>query len=371
MTLPLDQQLPAETARTRHPRICLAASGGGHLRQLLELQPAWSARDHFFITENTALGRSLKGRVHFVPHVALGQGKLGHPLRMMAAAVHNLLRSSTIILQERPNVVISTGAGSTFFSILWARALGARVIIIESLARFRGLSAFSRVAGRLAHHRIVQAPGLIKFWPNAEVFDPLRILEEPVPVKSHLLVATVGATLPFPRLVDAVASLKRRGAIAEDVIIQRGVGSAAPQGVPSFETASYDEMLEIMRRARIVVCHGGTGALITALNEGCHVIAMPRRFADGEHYDDHQSEITEAFAARGLIQVAHSEGELHAALEGLSGRQPIVATSDYSDLGNHIRSLIDALAEHRWPSTSLVPTVGRSLKPADRPRPVR
>jgi len=327
-------------ATGRRFRICLAASGGGHLRQLLELAPVCSSFDYFFVTEDTAFGRGLKGRAHFVPHFALGQGRLGHPFRMIAAATRNFIRSAGIILKERPHLVISTGAGSVFFTVLFARIAGARVVIIESFARFDGLSAFGRAAGRLAHHKIVQSPTLTAYWPDAEVFDPLRILDAAIPPKAPLLFATVGATLPFQRLVDAVTALKARGAIEEDVIIQRGVGAAAPPGVTSFEAAPLEDMLEIMRRARIVVCHGGTGSLITALREGCHVIAMPRSFAAGEHYDDHQSEITEAFAARGLLQVARSEDELLAALQALGKRAPVVATSDYSDLNDRLAVLI-------------------------------
>jgi hypothetical protein len=45
----------------RSLKICLAASGGGHVRQLLDLSKAWAAYDHFHITEETALGRSIAG----------------------------------------------------------------------------------------------------------------------------------------------------------------------------------------------------------------------------------------------------------------------------------------------------------------------
>jgi len=124
------------------------------------------------------------------------------------------------------------------------------------------------------------------------------------------------------------------------VVVQRGVDAPAPPGVDSYETAPFEDMIAILRRARIVVCHGGTGSLITALREGCHVIAMPRRFADGEHYDDHQEEITAAFRERGFIQVANSQDELLAALGALEGRAPVVATSDYSGLIDHLNSLI-------------------------------
>src|SRR3546814_21031373 len=65
-------------------KICLAGSGGGHVRQLLDLEPAWRGHDAFFVTEDTALGESLAEhyRCLFVPHVAMGQARLGAPFRM-------------------------------------------------------------------------------------------------------------------------------------------------------------------------------------------------------------------------------------------------------------------------------------------------
>lgn len=326
-------------------RICLAGSGGGHVRQLLDLEPVWSGFDHFFVTEQTALGRSLPGRVWFVPHFALGQGRLGKPLRMVLAAIANLFRSARIILTERPDLVITTGAGSVFFAVAWARLTGAHVIVIESFARFRGLSAFARASGSLAHERIVQSADLLQAWPDAKLFDPLRILDGSPPPKDPLLFATVGATLPFPRLVDSVAALKARGEISDDVVIQRGEGAPPPGGATSFETASFGEMLGLMKRARIVICHGGTGSLVTALREGCHVIAMPRSFEAGEHYDSHQVEITDAFELRGLIQVANSEADLSRALKNIENRRPVVATVDHSPLIDHLHLKISNLNE--------------------------
>ena len=70
-----DQGAPAR----RKLRVCLAASGGGHVRQLLDLEPAWSRHDYFFVSEDTALSRSIadKHPMRYVPHVALGQARLG------------------------------------------------------------------------------------------------------------------------------------------------------------------------------------------------------------------------------------------------------------------------------------------------------
>jgi UDP-N-acetylglucosamine--N-acetylmuramyl-(pentapeptide) pyrophosphoryl-undecaprenol N-acetylglucosamine transferase len=323
-------------------RICLAASGGGHVRQLLDLEPAWGEHDAFFITEDTALGRSLaaKRRTYFIAHVALGQARLGSPIRMAAAAVRNLRRSACAIFRERPDVVLTTGAGAAFFTVLLGRLTGAKVILVESFARFDRPSMFARIAAPLAHHKIVQSKALAGVWPDAKVFDPLRVLDTPRKPKQPLLFATVGATLAFDRLVDSVAELKKSGQIPERVVMQTGVGGLRPDGVESHETLPFEEMQDILREADIVVCHGGTGSLITALREGCRVVAMPRLFERGEHYDDHQAEITAAFAQRGLIAVANSPEELADALELVRNRPPMIATTEPTALISYLRTLL-------------------------------
>jgi UDP-N-acetylglucosamine transferase subunit ALG13 len=310
------------------------------------LESVWSAHDSFFVTEDTALGHSVaeKHRTHFVTHVAVGQAKLGAPGKMLVGAVRNLFQSARAILKERPDVVISTGAGAVFFAVLWARLLGAKVVVIDSFARFDRPSLFARIAGPIAHRKVVQSKALSHFWPDAKVFDPLRMLDKERPAKQPLLFATVGATLPFDRLVNSVAALKAQGLIRERVIAQVGIGGAAPEGLEVVETLPFEEMQRLLRDADLVVCHGGTGSLITALREGCRTVAMPRLFELGEHYDDHQAEITEAFANRGLIGVAKSEEELAEALLKVREREPVLATTDPSELKLYLESLLQEWA---------------------------
>ncbi|WP_397417117.1 beta-1,4-glucuronosyltransferase WelK [Phenylobacterium sp.] len=331
-------------------KLCLAASGGGHVRQLLDLEPVWSRHDRFFITEETALGESLAKdhRTFFLPHFAWGQAKLGAPLRMLRGAIQSFFASLRIMRRERPDVVISTGAGAVIFPVLLGRLMGAHVVVIESFARFDHPSLFGRLAAPLAHDLIIQSEKLRGAYPRAQVFDPLRTPEGDPPAKSSLLFATVGATLPFDRLANSVGKLKAEGVIAEDVLLQTGVGGARPDGVEVRETIDFSEVQSLLERASIVVCHGGTGSLITALRQGCHVIAMPRLAALGEHYDDHQSEITEAFAARGLIQVAKTEDELRVALAALPGRPRLRATTDPQALVAFLNERLGGLRPRRF-----------------------
>ncbi|HVZ27846.1 MAG TPA: glycosyltransferase [Rhizomicrobium sp.] len=331
---------------TRGLRLCLAASGGGHVRQLLDLESVWSRYDYFFVSEDSALARSLAAThpMHFVSHFAYGQAKLFGPLRMLAAGIRNFLESARIMLRERPDIIISTGAGSMFFSVLWARLFGAKFVLIESFARFDKPSLFGRMASPLAQYKIVQSKALAPRYPDAMVCDPLEILGDRGQEKKPLLFVTVGATLPFDRMVETVARLKANGEIPEDVVIQTGIGGIKPEGLVTFETLPFERMLAYLRDADIVVCHGGTGSLITALREGCRTIVMPRLFEKGEHYDDHQSEITNAFAVRGLVVPANTAEELAAALRTVRARAPLSATTNPAKLAGHLG---DILSRHR------------------------
>ena len=162
-------------------------------------------------------------------------------------------------------------------------------------------------------------------------------------VKESLLFATVGATLPFDRLVQSVGRLKDEGAIPESVIVQTGIGGAVPAGMEVVETLGFDQVREILERCSIVVCHGGTGSLITALRAGCHVIALPRLPELHEHYDNHQSEITEAFAKRGLIQVAKTEDALREALAKCRELPRVFATTDQTEMIAYLECLLQPI----------------------------
>ena len=339
----------ARSMQETAPKICLAGSGGGHVRQLLDLEPVWRSLDTFFITEDTALGKSLAEhhRCAFVAHVAMGQARLGAPFQMLWNGFRNFWQSAAIVLKERPKVMITTGAGAMFFATLWARLLGAQIVLIDSFARFERPSLFARIAAPLAHHRIVQSKALAGYWPRTHIFDPLKLLDGDRPKKQPLLFATVGATLPFDRLVQTVTALKASGHIPERVVLQVGKGAKKPfpvEGVEIVETLSFGQVQKLLHDADIVVCHGGTGSLITALRAGCRVISMPRLFQRGEHYDDHQAEITEAFVARGLIWSANSLEELKTALADARSATPRMATTDPAELIAYLNGLLEPLA---------------------------
>ena len=342
-----DFELGGNSMQPRRLRVCLAASGGGHIRQLLDLEKVWRRHDYFFVSEDTALSRSLIHRfpVHFLCHFALGQVRRDGLSRAILAGLRNFWESARIMFRYRPDIIISTGAGTVFFLILWAKLLGAKFILIESFARFNTPSVFARMSAPIADKIIVQSAALVKAFPQAAVFDPLEILDTPRPAKKSLLFATVGVTLPFDRMIEMVANLKARGEISEDVVFQTGIGGLTPAGAESYETLPLDRITSFLQEADIVVCHGGTGSVITALREGCRTIVVPRIFEKGEHYDNHQSEITNAFAARGLVIPANSPEELASALQSARLMQPVSATTNPTGLIDHLGEILSQYAD--------------------------
>lgn len=322
-------------------RICLAGSSGGHFRQLLDLKRFWEEHDAHFVTEPTALARNLSAsqRVHQVPHYAFGQIRTRSPWAVAGAAFRNIKASWRAVATERPQLVISTGAGSTFFTVLFAKLRGAKFIFIESFARFESPSLFGRLARPFADVTFVQSERLRRVWPDAEVYDPLVTLGPASDAKEDLCIVTVGTILPFDRLVNGVAALGPGSGRPSRIVAQVGEGGVRPKQFECGETIEFDEMTALLERANVVFCHGGTGSLITALRSGCRIVAMPRRADRGEHYDDHQREIVSAFAARGLIEAAEEASDLEGALARALAKRPERATTDYAALIERLRAV--------------------------------
>lgn len=315
-------------------RVLMAASGGGHLRQVMDLEAFWSCHDTVIATEDTALARSLaeKHPCLFFAHFAFGQRHTDGWRALAVAAARNLRDSWRIVRQTKPDVIVSTGAGSAFFSVLFGKLRGANIVVVDSFARFDAPSLFARLAHRLADHFVVQSAALVDVWKGAILADPFRVLDGPRPEKTATAVVTVGTVMPFDRLVEGVARLKNAGLLPEDVWAQVGEGGLEPDGFACVPGAPFADMQARLARAELLFTHGGTGSLITGLQAGCRIVAMPRDPARNEHYDHHQFEIVEAFARRGLIQMATTADELPAAVARARKMEVTRATTDYSEL---------------------------------------
>lgn len=147
-------------------RICLAASAGGHTSQLLKLVESWNGHDTFYVTTTEVMREKLKtfGTVYVV-----GECNRQHPLRVIRV----LRRCIKILLKERPDVVISTGAAAGCMLCLVGKMLGAKVVWIDSITNVERISLSGRMVRHVADLFLVQWPELVNQYKNIEFVGSL------------------------------------------------------------------------------------------------------------------------------------------------------------------------------------------------------
>ncbi len=78
-----------------------------------------------------------------------------------------------------------------------------------------------------------------------------------------MIFVTVGThEQPFDRLVKAVDELKRDGVITEDVVMQTGFSTYEPKYCQWSKLLPYQQMINNVEDARIVITHGGARDII-------------------------------------------------------------------------------------------------------------
>lgn len=144
------------------PKICFAASSGGHLEELLMLRPLMEWYDGFIVTERTAYTAALKGiRCHYLLQV--NRLETACIPRMLVNAV----RSLVICLAERPDVVVCTGVLATIPLCLLCKLFGKTLIFIESFAKVDTPTLTGRLLYPFANRFYIQWPELLESYPGA------------------------------------------------------------------------------------------------------------------------------------------------------------------------------------------------------------
>jgi UDP-N-acetylglucosamine:LPS N-acetylglucosamine transferase len=132
-------------------KMCLAVSAGGHASQLLKLEPCWEGRECFSVTTSRAVEEQLArfGRVYVV-----SESNRTRPLTTLRV----LVSCVRIILRERPDFVISTGAAVGCIAGFVAKLVGAKIIWVDSIANVDKLSLSARLIRPFADLILTQWP---------------------------------------------------------------------------------------------------------------------------------------------------------------------------------------------------------------------
>ena len=143
-------------------KLCLVASSGGHLLELMGLKAAWEAHERFWVTFPNDDARVLLGGEG--EHAIWGYQPTNRNAKNL---MKNLWLAWRVLRHEQPDAIISTGAGVAVPFLWLGRLLGIRTVYIESLARIKTLSLSGRLVYPWVDRFFVQWPDLLARYPKA------------------------------------------------------------------------------------------------------------------------------------------------------------------------------------------------------------
>lgn len=143
-------------------KICFIASTGGHFEQLMMLKPLMDKYDSFIVTEKTTYSPIKDDRkVYFLKQVNR------HEKTFIPNMLVNFIKTLTIFIKEKPDMVISTGALATIPMCLLAKLFRKKLIFIESFAKITSPTLTGKLIYKFADQFYVQWEDMLKIYPNA------------------------------------------------------------------------------------------------------------------------------------------------------------------------------------------------------------
>lgn len=151
----------------------------------------------------------------------------------------------------------------------------------------------------------------------------------------------------FNRLFVKLDELCEKGIIKEDMFAQIGTSAYKPKHYPYKDFISEEEFQVKINEAHIVISHGASGSIMKALNAKKKVIAVARLEKYGEHINDHQIQINEAFASNKYLLSVSNMDDLGDAIKAYyEGTADIVPWENTDPMA--IVNLIDNFIKESW-----------------------
>lgn len=147
----------------------------------------------------------------------------------------------------------------------------------------------------------------------------------------------------FHRLLEEIDKLIEKGTIKEKVIVQAGHTKYQSDKMQIFDLISTKDLEKYQDEANLIITHGGVGSIITSIERGKKVIAVPRLHKYGEHVNDHQKEIVQLFGKKGCIIGINEVGELKEAIEESKNFVPKKYEHDNTKMLKIIEEFIDTI----------------------------
>lgn len=143
-------------------KVAFVASSGGHLEELSKLKTIEKMYDCFLVTERSGFViNDFCKKKYIVPKMSRKQ------VLFMPKFLWLFIRSLMIMLVEKPDFVITTGALIAYPFCVIGKFMGIKVIYIESFARVDKPSLTGRLVYNLSDLFMVQWEDMLNNYPKS------------------------------------------------------------------------------------------------------------------------------------------------------------------------------------------------------------
>lgn len=130
-----------------------------------------------------------------------------------------------------------------------------------------------------------------------------------------MIFVTVGTeNFQFDRLLRMIDEGVARRLIKDDIFVQIGTTDYKPTSFKFIRFLAFNQMVEKITGADIVVSHAGVGSVLLSLSLGKIPIIIPRQKKFGEHLDDHQCEFARMMKRGKRVICVEDENDFFRAL---------------------------------------------------------
>jgi len=137
-------------------KVCIVSSCDGHLAEARMLRPIYGNCEHFYvINDRVLLPSDMENRTYFIRHSE-------RDLLFFT----NLLEAWQLLRKERPDVILSTGAGPVVPFALVGKLLGVKTIYIEISTQVVRPSLSGRIMYYVADRFFYQWKPLQRYFPK-------------------------------------------------------------------------------------------------------------------------------------------------------------------------------------------------------------
>ena len=119
----------------------------------------------------------------------------------------------------------------------------------------------------------------------------------------------------FHRLLEEIDKLVKKGIINDEIIVQAGYTKYNSKNMKILGLMPKEELEKYQEKADLIITHGGVGSIISSIEKGKKVIAVPRLHEYQEHVNDHQIEIVEKYSNENLIIGCKQVSDLEKAIK--------------------------------------------------------